>query len=326
MKLRCNKPNIGYIVGQQTNKDGTVGPRIVWSAHTMYKEHYSLYASGKYKTIVQDCGHCPACLKKKRRELSLRVSNELQTVNNFGTFITLTYNNEHLPPNGELVKRDVQLFLKRLRKNAKLPKDTRYILCGEYGPQGDRPHFHLLIFGWRPTDVTKWKFRQTYWEYRSPIIEKCWTLGFSTVGWANANCGNYIAGYVTKKFEKKKTQHKQSEFVQTSTRTGGMGFHYLKSKYKEIFDRGYLINVDRRRGIAYKLAIPKYYWRKLKSLDLDLYYKVIEKVSKTLSEMSQWTQEEALEYWHQMNCAVQKYLYDLERETRSYEVPQTLLM
>lgn len=48
-----------------------------------------------------------------------------------------------------LSKRDVQLFVKRLRelirkidKNARI----RFFICGEYGPQTFRPHYHCLFF------------------------------------------------------------------------------------------------------------------------------------------------------------------------------------
>ena len=37
-------------------------------------------------------------------------------------------------------------FMKRLRKRFK-GKRIRFYMCGEYGEQFDRPHFHACIFG-----------------------------------------------------------------------------------------------------------------------------------------------------------------------------------
>ena len=58
-------------------------------------------------------------------------------------FLTLTYDNEHLPPGAELSKRDLQLFIKRLRKRN---PGIRYFAVGEYGSQKGRPHYHAVIF------------------------------------------------------------------------------------------------------------------------------------------------------------------------------------
>ena len=47
-----------------------------------------------------------------------------------------------------LSKRDIQLFIKKLRKYSydKYNARLRYFLCGEYGPQTYRPHYHCLFF------------------------------------------------------------------------------------------------------------------------------------------------------------------------------------
>jgi len=47
-------------------------------------------------------------------------------------FLTLTYNNEHLPENETLVERHHKLFMKRYRKHLKNRK-IRFYHCGEYG-------------------------------------------------------------------------------------------------------------------------------------------------------------------------------------------------
>lgn len=58
-------------------------------------------------------------------------------------FVTLTYGPAHLPRLGTLVKRDLQLFMKRLRKVR--PAGLRFFACGEYGDSFERPHYHVLL-------------------------------------------------------------------------------------------------------------------------------------------------------------------------------------
>ena len=91
------------------------------------------------------CGQCMACRLNKQREKAMRIGHELQ-YHKESVFITLTYDPEHLPENGSLVKSDVQKFLKRLRKRLGVER-VRYFLCGEYGELGNRPHYHLIVFG-----------------------------------------------------------------------------------------------------------------------------------------------------------------------------------
>ncbi|UPW40858.1 replication initiator protein [Sigmofec virus UA08Rod_6476] len=64
--------------------------------------------------------------------------------------LTLTYNEAHLPERG-VCRRDVQLFMKRLRKH--IGVKVKAFGCGEYGSKGQRPHYHLIVFGWRPDDL-----------------------------------------------------------------------------------------------------------------------------------------------------------------------------
>jgi len=84
---------------------------------------------------------------ERARQWGLRCLHEKKMwKHNF--FATLTYNDEFLPPGGSLCLRDVQLFMKRLRK-AKLSNvnnPVRFFLAGEYGEENRRPHYHALLF------------------------------------------------------------------------------------------------------------------------------------------------------------------------------------
>lgn len=89
------------------------------------------------------CGKCPACLANYRAEWTFRLNSEFLNCN-FGLFVTLTYDDEHLPVDG-VCKRDVQLFLKRLRKELG-NGSFRYFITAEYGDRTSRPHYHGLFF------------------------------------------------------------------------------------------------------------------------------------------------------------------------------------
>ena len=63
------------------------------------------------------CGKCLACKKRRASHWSFRLNEEAKTSSS-ACFITLTYEKAPISENGfqTLVKKDYQLFLKRLRK------------------------------------------------------------------------------------------------------------------------------------------------------------------------------------------------------------------
>lgn len=61
------------------------------------------------------CGKCRGCRLEKSRQWALRIMHEASLYDD-NCFVTLTYDDEHLPKDGSLVKKDFQLFMKKLRK------------------------------------------------------------------------------------------------------------------------------------------------------------------------------------------------------------------
>lgn len=96
------------------------------------------------KGLLVPCGKCPACLANIRQEWTFRLNSEFLACS-FGLFVTLTYDDEHLPHDLSVNKRDVQLFLKRLRKELG-NRSFRYFVTAEYGDNTHRPHYHGLFF------------------------------------------------------------------------------------------------------------------------------------------------------------------------------------
>lgn len=96
------------------------------------------------------CNECAICMQRKVFGFVQRCKFEAQQYDSRPWFVTLTYDNEHLPKGNSLDKRDVQLFLKRLRINLKrhgFDYKIRYVMVGEYGSNTHRPHYHLILFG-----------------------------------------------------------------------------------------------------------------------------------------------------------------------------------
>lgn len=88
------------------------------------------------------CGKCAFCISRAINAWCVRLGHEM-AASSSAHFLTLTYNDEHLPPNQDLSKRDLQLFIKRLRKRN---PGIRYFAVGEYGTDFQRPHYHAVIF------------------------------------------------------------------------------------------------------------------------------------------------------------------------------------
>lgn len=113
-------------------------------------------------------------------------------------FITLTYDNEHLPEGGTLVKRDLQLFMKRLRKE--FGEGIRFYACGEYGDVTSRPHYHAIIFNHDFRDRRLFSDANSKAPiFTSAVLDRIWQKGHCTVGDVTFDSCAYVARYVMKK-------------------------------------------------------------------------------------------------------------------------------
>lgn len=160
--------------------------------------------------ITVPCGRCLECLNRQASEWALRIDQEAR-YHSVNSFITLTYNESHVPDLGHLKRSDLQNFIKRLRKKI-YPQKIRVFYCGEYGSKKLRPHYHVIVFGWAPPDLRFFKFDGNIPLYRSSLVEKLWSryylddsfnpafdpMGFVTVGAVTHDSAKYCAKYLQK--------------------------------------------------------------------------------------------------------------------------------
>lgn len=179
------------------------------------------------------------------------------------TWLTLTYDDEHLPQGNILVRSDLDKFVKRLRKYA--GSDLSILGCGEYGERSGRAHYHLCVFGASFPDQQPFK-RGSSGELisRSDDLEKIWTFGQSAIGELNFDTAAYTARYVVKKLRGKKTS---DEFV-TMSRRPGIGKRFIEKYYKDIYPKDF-VHVRGR-----KMKPPIYFDRWLQENEPDLFEEV----------------------------------------------------
>lgn len=192
------------------------------------------------------CGKCVECLTKKATEWSFRLMDEAK-LHKYNCFMTLTYSPENYPVGGNVNCRDIQLFMKRLRKKLKGVK-IRYFYCGEYGKKRGRPHYHLILFGYCPDDIRFNFVKAGIKHYRSALIEQIWKLGNVDIEIElNLDNTKYCAKYMQKLNVSENSQGSAEPFIRMSNRPGiGAGSFDEKSLVcDKIYHNGKSINVPR---------------------------------------------------------------------------------
>lgn len=193
------------------------------------------------------CGQCMPCRVNRRRIWTHRLMLE-RFNHGDATFVTLTYDDEHLPEvldkdTGEilntLVPKHLQDWLKRLRK-AYAPKKIRFYGCGEYGDTSDRAHYHVALFGYPQCEwgTSRYSRSRKNCCWSCDLLRSTWGQGNIYSGELTAESSAYISGYVTKKMTSKEDQRlrgRHPEFARMSNRPGiGADFmHHVASSILE---------------------------------------------------------------------------------------------
>lgn len=217
------------------------------------------------------CGRCMSCRIARAADWGLRGAHEL-TQHSCGSFLTLTYSDEHVPWDYSVSKRPVQLFNDRLRK-AIAPRRMRFIACGEYGDQEKRPHYHIAVFGYDFCEDRKAVKRTARGDllYSSELLAKLWPFGWSWIGELNSRTVSYIAQYTTKKVGgvpaedhytrvspvSGKVCRVEPEFLLCSNRPG-VGYGWAAKFHMDWIDSGFVVHDGEKR------RVPHYYSAKLR--------------------------------------------------------------
>lgn len=230
--------------------------------------------------MVVPCGKCVFCGATKRSDWALRLHYEAKK-HLVKKFITLTYADPHLHWEKGfpvLYKRDVQLWLKRVRKtNAKV----RYFAVGEYGSKTYRPHYHVLLFG----------------DCSDEVIRNAWVsegrngkaLGHVHIGQVTQASVMYCLGYIVNG-KGYKMQSKRVPPFAIMSRRPGLGASYLSRDMIDWHRSG-------RKNYAIldgaKRHLPRYYKCKIFS-KIDLVRIAVRDQKQVFNNMVKWVRSPAM--------------------------------
>lgn len=230
--------------------------------------------------VTIDCGHCIACRITRARTWALRCVHESK-LHFSNCFITLTYDEQHAPPDKSVCKRELQLFFKRLRKAG---ISVRYFACAEYGDTSLRPHYHAILFGEDFTFDRKVIKRSGAGPlYTSETLRKIWGNGHVTIASFSYSTAAYVASYVIKK-RTGENSHLHDDYSRLDALTGeifyvtpefvlmsrrpGLGSQWYEKFKTDAFPSDFLIHQEKKFGV------PRYYFNKLQKENLPVYTEV----------------------------------------------------
>lgn len=231
------------------------------------------------------CGQCIGCRLERSRQWAIRCVHEA-SLHEDNAFITLTYDNDHMPVDGGLHVEDFQRFMKRLRRRHP-DRKIRFFHCGEYGEvcalcgnsklfcrcdqyikSLGRPHYHAVLFNYDFHDKKQLKRSrngETY--YISEELSQLWPQGFSIIGDVTFESAAYVARYITKKVNGDKAHgyYEKCDFggtgeiteirpeYTTCSRRPGIGYDWYKRFRDETYRDDFVVCRGR------KVRPPRFY-------------------------------------------------------------------
>ena len=222
--MSCEKPLVAIRLGNSF--PGHKDKIKILSKYRLDETFDLVNRYGADNVLFLPCGHCASCKLKYRKDWAIRCEMEsLYYTDN--CFVTLTYDDEHLLPHPK--REELRYFIKKLRDIYGIK--CRYFGCGEVGLKTGRSHYHVILFGYKPHDLKFYGLSKSGMDmYSSKFLEHVWSKGKVFINDFNVRCASYVAGYVSKKFDK-------DNFLMFSTHPG-LGFNYISDNLNHLFKYG----------------------------------------------------------------------------------------
>lgn len=252
-----------------------------------------------------DCGRCLPCLKKRKAQWSYRIENEMKHAIT-AYFVTLTYNDDNLPPGNMVVKEHHKTFIELLKLYESWPEmSTRedysyeeYIRAssriGEYSDDYTYDSYPLRYYGVVEFGGTTGR---VHWHYLlfnvldKRNIEKAWQAGMIQIDPCNINTIDYVLKYMIKDRE----NDLQEEKRERSFMSKGIGMQGITQEFIDSISEPENNQVINSRG--FKVALPRIFRKNfMEKSQLEAKAKAInEAVAKQKKELEDKTRELGLD-------------------------------
>lgn len=209
------------------------------------------------KSFAFPCRKCLSCRLDIAREKAVRCWHESKMHPN-NIFLTLTYDDEHLK-SPWLQYSDFQNFMWKLRShvNYKNPFNgpIPMMVTGEYGDKNKRPHWHALLFNYRPDDSTYHRTTDRGDKiWTSKTLHELWGCGRLEFGEVTLDSANYTARYAAKKLTHGRDDDHQFHPIHKTSSKHAIGKAWIEKYYEQTFNHGYIVLPN-----GSKSKIPRFY-------------------------------------------------------------------
>lgn len=285
--------------------------RVLWDA-----ENNLVFSNDGIPSLP--CGQCIGCRLNHAEGWAIRMVHEAQR-HEENSFLTLTYNDEHLPSTKNLSYRALTLFIKRLRRQlskTRYNQKWKYYAVGEYGENFSRPHYHIILFGFDFSYKLRYKgiensktlsfVKNEKPYFKSTFLNDLWGQGHCDIGEVNYNTCMYVAKYVTKKVNgRNKAEHytrmnEYGELISVEpeksqmSRKNAIGKEWLQQFWSDVYTQDSVFHQGKR------LKVPKYYDKWLEKNNPDLFQQIKEERESSMSEISKSQIDLTREHEHKL--------------------------
>ena len=289
-------------------------------------------SSDKWQYELIPCRKCWACQLNYSAEWATRIMLECKEHQN-NWFLTLTYDDEHLPIleeitgeniliryedgtkktedmtfyndgtwTGSLYPDHMKTFINTMRKEFERKGFTgiKYFYAGEYGETTQRPHYHIILMNC-PLDPNMFydchvdsNFK-AHW--KSKQVKNWWNKGMIDIADVEWSSAAYVARYCTKKltYSRNKIEYfEQGKYPEFIRMSNGIAFNWYKEHKYDLYKNDEIIMRTIKGNIG-SARPPKAFDRKLQEEDPKLWKKISESRKKA-AERSRKLQQEISDY------------------------------
>ena len=253
------------------------------------------------------CGCCRNCRINETTDWSIRALFELHDYDT-AAFVTLTYDDEHLPANGSLNKQQLQDYFDTFQHKVEYQKGIklRFFAAGEYGDHTHRCHYHAIMYGLNPDPFDKNNDRKLIaesWKYCSPLMFE-WNrhdYNKNAINFVTRETIQYVAGYVQKKLKSYRAEEYKALGIEApfKIQSRGLGINYAKEN----------ADILRENGFTYyngkKVRIPRYFREKLQ---IEKDFEETEYENSCLTVKHYLHEKEIQEHWNTYNMKFKAWL------------------